>query len=146
MERCQSKQQKKRHHKERNHQCALTAWLNNKCSRSEWRQSREGKRSFSGHSIPRSLFGCAIVWCAFCYCHLNVWWETQQKNRKEQQVPWVTSQKATGLCCQGNSVSLRHTLRLSLSEQSDICLRRTAAHRVRLGIHEYTPTITLNLL
>lgn len=45
----------------------------------------------------------------FCCCALNVWWGTRHKtgrNRKEQSFGSL-SQKVTGLCCQGNSLSLR---------------------------------------
>lgn len=38
------------------------------------------------------------------------------RNRKEQQVLWVTFRKVTSFCCRGNLVSLR----LSQSEQSDL--------------------------
>lgn len=42
---------------------------------SEWQHSEEGKRSSSGHSIPWSLFGCAIVWCAFVMAS----WRTERE-------------------------------------------------------------------
>lgn len=59
--------------------------------RCECRQSEKGKSSSSGHGIPRSLFGCAIVSCAFVIATWILQWETQQKTgrkRKERPAPW----------------------------------------------------------
>lgn len=76
--------------------------------------SKEDKRSPSGHSIPRSLFGCAIVWLASVVASLMCQGRSN-KNRRENKSYFP--QIATHVCCRGTFLLLE-TLATTLEKVS----------------------------